>query len=250
MLGSIGAAHTWQWAAWGKHPVAGDYFGVGQKGPLVKAFFDWVEKGYQSLSTQQHGATNARSWRFWARGPKGETLLCGIGRDSSDRVGRPYPLLIIGIGPLEGWEHQWDLLPLACEQTWGQMEYLSAARFTTFKEFEDGVHVIRPPDATWSEFLTQRGGLGAESGGLEDKVSSLSQKRDFLVPLDGGPSDDPQTLTVLWHALLKTHTSEVPNVVFMGGASDKTYLAVFKRALVPNDFVRLWSVWSESLDRS
>jgi hypothetical protein len=33
-----------------------------------------------------------------------------------------------------------------------------------------------------------------------------------------------------------------PNAVFMGGTADAAHLAVFRRPLVPADFVRLWSV--------
>ncbi len=249
MLGSIESANAWQWAAWGKHPVARDYFWVGPKAPLVKAFSDWVEKGYQVLSSKGRPASNLCSWRFWARGSRKETLVCGVARDSSYSVGRPYPRLIMGTGALQGWGDQWDLLPFACEKTWNQMEYLSAKRFTEFEQFEDDVQIIKPPYSEWSEFRSVSRGLEEwDYKGLENKVAGLSQEVDFCVPLDGGPSDDPRTLAGLWHALLKARINDAPNAVFMGGSSDGTYLAVFKRALVPNDFVRLWSGAGEAFE--
>jgi len=260
VLGSIGSSNSWQWAAWGKHPVARDFFSVGSNAPMVKAFSDWVEKGYKIFTSKERPSSSLCSWRFWARGPKREILVCGIGRDSSDSVGRPYPLLIMGTGPLEGWEDQWDLLPFACEKTWSQMEYLSAKRFTDFEQFEDEVQIVRPPHPEWPEFrsvsrdlwesssATQNNVLSWDPRQLEDRVSVMSKKTDFFVPLDGGPSDDPHTLAGLWHALLKVRISDVPNAVFMGGASDGTYLAVFKRALAPTDFVRLWSGAGKKLE--
>jgi type VI secretion system protein VasJ len=241
VLGSIESAYAWQWAACGKHPVAGDYFSVGPNVPLMKAFSDWVEKGYQALDSRQPGFC---SWRFWARGPKSKIVVCGVGRDSSDSLGRPYPLLIMGTGFLEGWEDHWDLLPFACEKTWSRMEYLATKRFMDFKHLEDEVRVISQPRPLWSDFVSQRGSLKMSSWNprdLENKAASLSRETDFFVPLVGGPSNDHLAVAGLWHFFLKAHTAPVPNAVFMGGFPDETYLAVFKRALAPSDFVRLWS---------
>ena len=242
MLGSVGTLSTWQWAARGKHPVAKDYFEVGSKNPMVEAFSAWLEKGYRILGSRKQPSAEFCSWRFWARGPRRETLVCGVGRDSCDSVGRPFPLLIIGTGPLADWRDKWDLLPFACEKTWSRMEYLSTKRFTDFRQFEDEVQIIKPPVPHWSEFVSERQDLGGlDRRELENKVASLSQETDFFVSLDGGPSDDPYTLASLWHALLKVRMSEVPTAIFMGGAANGTHLAVVKRALAPTDFVRLWS---------
>lgn len=248
MLGSIESTNSWHWAAWGKHPAARDYFCVGPTAQVVKAFSDWVEKGYKILSSKRSPSTKLHSWRFWARGPMRDALICGVGRDSSDGLGRPYPLLIMGTGPLEGWEDQWDLLPFACEKTWSQMEYLCTKRFMDFKQFEDEVRIIRPPYPGWSELISQRGGSQRASSRnpeeMESIASSLPDKPEFFVPLDGEPSSDPFALAGLWHAFLKARNRTVPNAVFMGGAHDRTYLAVFRRALASTDFVRLWSVCS------
>lgn len=249
MLGSIESANSWHWAAWGKHPVARDYFRVGAQAPLVKAFSDWVQKGYQILSSKGPLSSSVCSWRFWARGFKREAFVCGVGRGSSDSVGRLYPLLIMGTGPLEGWEDQWDLLPFACEKTWDQMENLSARRFTDFREFENGVHVIKPPHPSWSELIAQRGDSQRASSWnveeVESVTSSVPDKPELFVPLDGGGLSDPLALVGLWHAFIKAHSRTVPNAVFMGGAHGRTYLAVFRRALAPTDFVRLWSICSK-----
>ena len=45
--------HSWQWGAYGKHPVAKDYFKLGKEFPLGKGFSDWVEKGYQIITSRK-----------------------------------------------------------------------------------------------------------------------------------------------------------------------------------------------------
>ena len=184
------------------------------------------------------------SWRFWAKGPEKETLVCGVGRDSSDSLGRPYLLLIVGTGPLEGWQDQWNLLPIACEKTWRHIEHLSTKRFSDLKQLADEVRIIQPPYPHWSDFVSQRGDLEMSSwnsGALESKGASLSTERELFVPLEGGPSNDHVAAADLWHSFLKARAKVIPNAVFMGGVADESYLAVFKRPLVPSDFVLLWS---------
>ena len=256
MLGLGGNTPHWHWVAYGKHPVARDYFRIGSDVPLIQAFLGWVEKGYQLLRSQQNLTSQAYAWRFWAKGSKRDNLICGIGRDSSDSIGRRYPLLIIGTGPLESWADYWDLLPLACEKTWNQIEYLSTRRFTNFKQFEDEVRVIKPPSPDWQEFNAQRRsspasgpsfhneGLSSDFSKIEDKVGCLSMETAFVVPFENGPSGDVFTLAILWHFLLKVRLDSAPNAIFMGGVPERTYLALFKRSLVPTDFVRLWSTFS------
>jgi len=242
---------AWQWAASGKHPVAKDYFQVGSEGPMVKAFSGWVEKGYHAMSSKKPTSMQLCSWRFWAKGPSRDTIVCGLCRDSSDSVGRPYPFLVVGAGPLFGWEDEWDLLPAACEKTWNEMEYLSARRFSEFQDFEKEIQSIKPPYAEWSDLRSGREragpvpgngaeGLSRHGAGLENKVAALANEKDFLVSMNETQTEDFSAQACLCHSVLKFHNKEIPNVVFMGGDSQGTYLAVFKRALAPSDFVHLW----------
>jgi type VI secretion system protein VasJ len=94
----------------GKHPTVMDYFQLGSSAPLVNAFAVWAENGYQKLVAKNRKRTAFCSWRFWAKGMRKGYIACGLGRDSSDSAGRPYPLMIMGIGTLAGWEENWDLL--------------------------------------------------------------------------------------------------------------------------------------------
>ncbi len=247
MLGSIGSAGHWYWAACGKHPAAKDYFWLGPDAPLVKAFSGWMDEGYRMLGSRRNHAGPPHAWRFWAKGSKKDDLVCGLGRDSSDGIGRPYPVLVMGAGPLKGWEDNWDLLPFACEKTWSQMEYLVTRAFADLKQLEDAVRGIRPPDGSWSDFRSRVGSereraSAKDSGEVACGIESLSQGRECIVPLDRDASLDPFTLAGIWHSQLKARAGSVPNAVFLGGVSEGSYLAVFRRPLAPGDFIRLWSV--------
>lgn len=251
MLGLVKSKRSWNWAALGKHPVAKDYFRVGSENPLLKAFSDWVEKGYHMLGSKLNYSSNCYSWRFWTRGSKKNSIVCGVGRDSSDSLGRSYPLLIIGTGPLQNWEDHWDLLPLACEKTWSNIEHLTTRRFLDFKQMEDGVRIIKPPYPNWSEFTNQRGSRFERSSdnrlfhqdfrNLKENIDNLTKKTEFFIPIDSVSTNDPVALVDLWHSFLKSRISVIPNAIFIGGVPNETYLGVFKRPLVPPDFVRLWS---------
>ncbi len=250
MLGSIKSG--WHWAAYGKHPSAKDYFRLGPESPLAKSFSDWVERGYSELVSKKDSGRGPVAWRFWARGAGRETLVCGLVKDSSDSLGRPYPFLIIGSGCLNNWEDQWDLLPIACEKPWGRIEYLSARMFDDFRTLETEIHNIRPPFPEWPEFNKKREHLISEKtcfaapGGPEERAAGLAEGDRGVICLDRESFHDQFALISLWHRLLKKSDKTVPNAIFMGGTVERSYLAFFKRPLLTGDFVRLWSISSGS----
>jgi type VI secretion system protein VasJ len=237
--------------------VAKDFFGLGQNIPQLQAMSDWVRKGYGTLAAKRHKFYDPYSYRFWARGGGKETLICGLVRHSTDSIGRPYPLTLIGLGPLLGWENQWDLVPFACERSWSQMERISSKSFEDLKQFDEEVHKVRPPSPQWSDYLTEREKLdkgesdltnenfGQKTRDLNDRAARFANQTETFIPLDEGLSYDQFTLASLWHSFIKTETKVFPNAVFMGGTPLMAYLALFQRPLTPADFVLLWSVCSE-----
>ncbi|MBN1932240.1 MAG: type VI secretion system-associated protein TagF [Desulfobacterales bacterium] len=265
MLGSIRSRNNndWEYIACGKHPIAGDYFQVGSSDPILKAFSDWVENGYRLLNRKRNpnDSANHYSWRFWSKGPRKGSLICGVVVDSSDRLGRRYPFLIMGKGFLIGWENYWDLLPFALDKIWGHMQYLSYGRFIDFKQLEDNIRSIKSPQAQWAEFSSQREKqteteLSKSSTKLnpdfridlkevKESVRRLSNGGDLFVSLKIKPLQNSFGLAALWNFHLKTHTHHVPNAVFMGGIPEEEWMAVFQRPLVTQDFVRLWSIGSK-----
>ncbi len=107
---------NWQWDVAGKHPVAKDFFALGQRSLMAEAFTEWIRRGADSLiSTSKELLIHSCSWRFWAKTPQAGILACGVIRNSCDSVGRPFPLLVMGTGKLEKWEDNWELLPFSCE---------------------------------------------------------------------------------------------------------------------------------------
>ncbi|MDH4264795.1 MAG: TagF domain-containing protein [Deltaproteobacteria bacterium] len=241
MLGSIKSSQPWQWSASGKHPAMKDFFNLGHNGPLALGFSEWVKNGFQQVGSPKD-PSSFYSWRFWARGFKKENLACGIVRDSSDSLGRPYPILIMGLGPLNGWEEVWDLLPSACEITWNQMEYLSTRIFKGLKQLEEEVQNIQLPSSGWEELAGKRGDFEE----LERQVLHRKEEKEFFIHLDQEPLD-PSAWIRFWHFHFKKKGEGIPNALFMGGTLAKAFLAVFKRPLVASDFVRLWSVASAEL---
>jgi len=256
MLGLGKPKNKWHWAAVGKHPVARDYFRLSLNTSILVAFENWIEKGYQVFCSSNISNRSMYSWRFWAKGIKKGNLICGVAKESSDSLGRPYPFLIMGDGMLDGWEEHWDLLPHAFEKTWDQIEYISSRRFDNLKGLENEVYAIKNPKHDWLELKSQnrnQGKLQSLSNALtisnhndeiREKADCLAKTKECLVPLDIQTDEDPLDIASHWNSLLKVHTSDVPNAVFLGGVPEKRFLAVFNRPLNSKDFVRLWSVSS------
>jgi type VI secretion system protein VasJ len=246
MLEKLKSERRWRWAACGRHPAAKDDFTVGQDFPLLNSFSGWIEHGYQVLASRDNPVKVQRSWRFWTREAREENVVCGVVRDSNDSLGRPYPILIIGTGPLSGWVSQWDLLPLAFEDTWGQLEYLSTKAFSDLRELEEEIQNIKPPAAEWLNLARKRevfeelGSLHLSQ--LEGETSSLSGETAYFIPLDTLPSRDRFELIGLCHTLVRARLEAAPRAVFMGGTLEKQYVAFFRRPPAPSDFIHLWSV--------
>jgi type VI secretion system protein ImpM len=255
MLGIGKVKNTWDWAACGKHPVARDYLRMGITTSLLAAFESWFEKGYQILRNQK-SIQGVNSWRFWAKGLKRGNLICGVGKDSSDSIGRQYPLLIMGDGFLEGWEEDWSLLHHVFEKTWNQIEHISSRRYDNLKDLEKEVFTIENPGHYWLELKSKNRNLTKTESSvnaltismshdeIREKIRHLSQNLEVHILLDNPTIENSSDMAGLWCSLLKSHSSGVPNAVFMGGNPDKYFLVLFNRSLNTNDFIQLWSGFS------
>jgi len=251
MLEQVKHKSSWNWLASGKHPTAGDYFRVGPEDALLTAFADWVESGYRQLVSGNRPVSGHHSWRFWSRGPKRNILICGVARDSSDSLGRPYPLMILGTGPLSGWGSNWDLLPYALDGIWSEVEYLARGRLTDLKQLKDGLSRIKLPSLDWLTLANQRAMVRTVNAGshiawgpdaMAKHVQSLLDIGDSFVLLNSASAADYYKLAGYWIWALKAHLKIIPSAVFMGGIPDKSYMMVFNRSLNPDDFVRLWTI--------
>ena len=254
MLGSVRRKHVWEWSVMGKHPAAMDYFQLGADAPLVSAFAGWIENGYQKLLSRKRTGSTFCSWRFWAKGIRKGYIACGVGRDSSDRAGRPYPLMIMGVGTLPGWEKNWHLLTFSFEDIWKQIEYIISGRVADLKQLETDIGRIKPPSRQWSAFAGSR--LKAHhpdndpeinirphrSQEIEKSAGMLLAKHELFVSIEGDHDCDSFAMAGHWMCSLTARMDIAPNAVFLGGFPEKSYLAIFNRSLNTGDFVRLWSV--------
>lgn len=189
------------------------------------------------------------SWRFWARGNTGNDLLCGLLRDSSDSIGRPYPLLVAGGGFLSSWENHWELLPRVCEGTWRQLEYVSARKFDNLEKLEGELLRTRPPRPDWSDApstdaeTTLPESLSRLSPPLKDRVP----KGVVRLPLNdsGGIAGDDKDDAILnrvlhMNAAMKNSFAKTPGAVFLGGSLERSFAVFFFRAINAEDFASLW----------
>lgn len=256
MLGLIKSVPGWSWSAYGKHPAAKDYFSIGQESPIAKSFANWVEAGYTELTAKNKPGNNPVAWRFWARGAGKENIVCGVLRDSSDSIGRHYPLLIMGTGALKDWENRWDLLPLACDQPWGQIEYVSTRMVNDLQALGTEIRNIRQPYDQWAEFsslserlleslsLSGKEHAPCDLDGLKSRAAGLSGKQEGFISLDHKSYEDQFALISCWHQLLKVNSKNAPNAVFIGGTFGQSFMAFFNRSLQTADFIHLWSLTS------
>jgi type VI secretion system protein VasJ len=248
LLGLSRTEQRWRWAACGKHPVAGDYFCLGHSFPTARIFADWMEKGYPSLSgkdAELAGAATACGWRFWAAGEK-RNLVCGLVRDSYDSFGRPFPLLVVGEGPMGAWEESWESVPSACERAWSYIEYCVTKSIRDLKQLETEILNTPSPSADWMD----NGGLPSVS--LEPASTLSGNALDVVVPVYQGAEYDVfqlnaehsvgkiDAVTVL-HRLLKNRQPAVPKAFFVGGDFERTCAVRFNRPLRYADFSTLWS---------
>ncbi|BBO81519.1 type VI secretion system-associated protein TagF [Desulfosarcina ovata] len=250
MLGRIIGWRQWSWSAFGKHPSARDYFQIQMTSPLAKAFGEWVGTGFGRLS-EEIRRNGVYSWRFWSRGVKKGMLICGLAKSSADAIGRPYPLILLGEGPLNRWEQNWQLLPFVLSPMWEKMEYMASRRIAGIGELEADLERMDTPIAAWQKILTEKAedGHGQDKepvnkiimDNLQEKAGMLEAQLKLAVSLDQGGQTDPLVMSGAWHQALKSHLKGTPNTVFMGGSLERAFAVFFSRPLMVDDFTDLWS---------
>lgn len=243
MLGISNKSH-WNWTAVGKHPAAKDYIRIGARSSLLDAVAAWSANGYDALRRPKEQPPSMHSWRFWLRGVKKGMLICGLGRDSSDSIGRPYPLLIMGEGRLKGWEKRWHQLPAQLNRSWKCMESIVTRRFEDIHGFEKQIRNLSRPGAAFNvdheSAVTQPN--DPVEGDLAACRRSIAQNGYGTFGVNHNRHADPDQCAMQCHASLKTCCATIPLGVFFGGTPQNSYVMVLQRPLSTADFVRLWSL--------
>ena len=238
----------WRWSAWGKHPLAKDYIQLGAPTPIGKAFAQWIGNGFQRLAGDTEEGQPACAWRFWAKGDGRSELVCGTIQTSSDKLGRPFPLLLMGDGRLEQWRRRWQLVPLALDGAWRRLEQLTSTIRLSITAFEETLTSLEPPRPDWGrlerEFVLTRqardGSLPAEPPFAEQLLTGAGHRQVIWHPIPAEETATLLTQSVQLHLALKERSGAVPSVVFLGGVPAVSYIGFFLRSLRPEDFRSLW----------
>lgn len=235
---------AWCWAAAGKHPAAADYIRLGDASALLDAVCDWVAKGYDEVLRAKGRPQGSHSWRFWLRGVRKGALICGLSLDSSDRIGRPYPLMIMGEGPLKGWEKNWMKLPDQLNRTWQKLEFIASRRFDDARAIEDEIRSLTPPqaEAPDNNDSAKDDNAKIEIGAQVQQCRRQLQSTGFgSISLNSlGGADTDQTI-MQCHERLVDCCLDIPRGVFIGGTPQQTYICIIDHPLAATDFIQLWT---------
>jgi type VI secretion system ImpM family protein len=241
MLGIGPVARTWCWRAAGKHPAAGDFVEVGQGTPLTDALADWMTRGY--LALQRSGSLSAEpcSWRFWMQGGRKGRLICGLARDSSDRIGRPFPFMIAGEGDWEGWEQRWVEMPLLLAGYWRRLERIASRRYDHIHELSMDISQLGSPEA-------ENGGEGGAEAQMVSTppidsctgTESLPSSGCHIIALDDPDEPDPSLALLNRHRKLAGCGAAAPRAEFIGGTAQRGFVVLFMQPLGAAAFETLW----------
>jgi type VI secretion system protein VasJ len=151
--------------------------------------------------------------------------------------------MIIGAGPLEGWDKKWDLLPFALDNVWGQADYLCTRMYGDSRVFEVEVSSLRPPVPEWPTYEQERDRFSMDWPEPDPSASQSLGQTEGLIEIEDQTQGHLTAVTLsLCHRAMKRRVDTPPNAVFMGGTLDRTYFAHFRRPLNTSDFMRLWTV--------
>ena len=223
--------------AFGKHPVAGDFISAGDSLPVLNAFATWVEKGYQSLKT----APSLPPFQFWAKGLK-KNLILGSLHDSSDRMGRKFPLMFIGTGTLKQWEKNWEWLPWMGEKSWRRIDYMACRRYADLRSLQTDTTAIPAPEPRLSRDAMPPADDAMPPTApcyppMDNVLSQLNQKGSAAFHMEMDHQPHPYDASGHMHSLLKKAMGPVvPNAVFTAQTAGKLSMVVFTHPLAVEDF--------------
>ena len=246
----------WAWGACGKHPSAKDYFRLNINSSLFQAFERWTEKGFDSVSNDLKDGKKLCSWRFWAKGIKKGQIVCGLVKTSSDSIGRPYPLLVVGAGFIAGWEDNWDILTETFEAIWQRIEYISTRRFSNLEDFKAEINVLRDLPLQYGKIKADREVSRSISEGdnhrnqlkpgnevgFTNNLEMLAREKALILLLENQDSMEVSDSIRRAQYRFRSAGISLPNAVFIGGSASRQFLAIFGRSIKTQDFVRLWTL--------
>jgi len=230
----------------GKHPSFKDFISLGLSCPFAKALSQWLHEGF---ALWIHNKLNNQliSWRFWAVGSdKGKRMLYwGIMKDSSDSIGRPYPLMILARSKLNDLSKHWVTLPTILNNSWTLMEHIGVNNFDGMNDMQQILKRLLESVSNLTNCFNEKFNAKQNSDirTLASKITYNSKNKVLKLPLEESDSD-PSNLSLLYK-LINNQVQIMPRIVFAGGSNKQPYLYLFYRPLVLNDFVMLWSSYKK-----
>nr|WP_319490564.1 type VI secretion system-associated protein TagF [uncultured Desulfobacter sp.] len=236
MLEIADTAYQFKISAFGKHPAFDDFFSIQVESPITRALVAWIEKAVGQHPPAHQKATSC-SYRFWTKGIKNYDLTLGLVRDSSDRMGRPYPLLITAGVAIKNWQKTWQDIFSIFEPVFRTFEASAAGRHDDFKSFETelrniNVQRVNAPGKTVDKLPHSILAFYKQDG----KENRLSLPVSKLLAAFENTGVKPDT----WGFFKKY--PPIPGAVFLGGVPDMPMIHMFNRPLRAQDFNRLFEL--------
>ncbi|WP_041281451.1 TagF domain-containing protein [Desulfocurvibacter africanus] len=249
MLAVATKAAGWEWHAQGKHPALADFITLGRQCPVSRGLAVWIARSFSRVGSGAvsvgvageaggNGGNGGNGcWQFWIAGASPDALICGCLAASTDSLGRPYPLLLLGRGSLPGWRERWSELPPALCSTWAAMATIARSGFGSIRELKQAVAAVpapvvpREPDEARAV---------SQDGRLRFRECQVSDAKAIEGEIAGCLPKDEARQSALW---LAQHAGRhaAPTAVFLGRCGQSTLLWLYARPLGPEDFLAMWS---------
>ena len=241
MPGRVRTDGSWSFSICGKHPAVADYVALGDHTPWFSAMSKVVASAYSSILARGHPPDALAPWDFWIALEHKDGLACGRVVPSRDRLNRPFPLLIMGQGSLQGWAGFWERLPLAMESTWDGMVGLASFQGHSLDMLSNGLSVLPEPDGGWmvrrdATIESDRDEAGPGRCHCSDGVVRLEIESEINGCAEWGRVVEEAA------KLLKqnTRTQSPPRAVFIQRGPARTSMRLFFRPVSSPDFVDMW----------
>jgi len=169
-------------------------------------------------------------------------LVCGLLGLSRDGIGRPYPLLVAGVGTMPRQIPIWENISLACRVTWRKMKYLVDQTELHRTDLEDTLSEMPCPEWVGEEESGSPMRCKEQKNhymeGIRTKLQQgLADRCVEIDLLDNTLSRWEQSL--MWQQVCREEIQVAPYSLFLGDETEQ--MKLFYRPLVVNDFVQLLS---------
>ena len=169
-----------RWFLSGKHPMFADYLNLGSPSSLALTFNKWVIQGFEQFIGTGGLPKQGCSYRFWGRTGERHGLILGLLKESTDSVGRPFPLLILGTSSLPDWQKHRSRLISHLEGIWSRLEEIAAGIYDRPAAMEsDLIRITLPALAGTSPGCTGTAPNTTFIGSCRGKTTTVS----FTEPL-------------------------------------------------------------------